>query len=78
MCNILLEECRTVSGMLGFMRHWDHNSLRRRVAISDFNSGSLAAFVLLYVNTVSISAANRVPHSLNVFHVIFAPLSSRT
>ena len=59
--------------MLGFMKHWDHNSLRRRVAISDFNSGSLAAFVLMYVKTLSILGGNRVPHSVNVFHVIFAP-----
>ena len=75
---MLLEEGRTVSGMLGFMKHWDHNSLRRRVAISFFNSGSLAAFVWMYLKTVSISGGNRVPHSLNVFHVIFAPWSSRS
>ena len=49
MCNILLEECRTVSGMLGFMKHWDHNSVRRRVKISLFNSGMLAALVWMYL-----------------------------
>ena len=77
MCNILLVECRTVSGMLGFMKHWDHNSLRRRVKISFFNSGMLAALVLMYLKQCSMSGGNRVPHSLNVFHEIFAPPSSR-